>query len=177
MKRLEEIIHKNVFRLRGHRDYLSASLAHILYCIVVKEKYNLAYLLVKRIESARATPNANLLYGMFLNRIFRNVMEHYPHLDNGIYNVIDRAMRTLALKQTRKPQSDRGMLKARHSVSSSSAHHYGSSSHHGDDDEDDDAFRTRTPSITTHLNSFLPLNDQKYDIPSSSQQDDDLPFE
>nr|GEW31516.1 hypothetical protein [Tanacetum cinerariifolium] len=46
-------------------------------------------------------------------------------------------MHSLALKQTRKPRSDHGMPKARHSVSSSSAHHYGSSSCHGDDDEDE----------------------------------------
>ncbi|GJV73578.1 hypothetical protein Tco_1493573 [Tanacetum coccineum] len=100
-------------------------------------------------------------------------MEHYPHLDNGIYNAVDRVMRPLALKQTRKPQSDRG--KARHSVSSTSAHHNrGSSSHHEDDDEDDGASRASTPSPTTYLNSLKPLNYQRYDIPTSSQQDDDL---
>ncbi|GJZ76199.1 hypothetical protein Tco_0640664 [Tanacetum coccineum] len=103
-------------------------------------------------------------------------MEQYPHLDNGIYNVVDRFMRPLALKQTRKPRSDRG--KSRHSVSSTSAHHnYGSSSHHGDDDEEDGASRASTPSPTTYLNFLSPLNYKKYDIPTSSQQDDDLLFE
>ncbi|GJW37202.1 hypothetical protein Tco_0060122 [Tanacetum coccineum] len=159
MKRWEELIRKNVFRLGGHRDHLPASLAHMLYCIVAEEQYNLAYFFVKRIECARATPTANLPYGMFLTRLYRHVMEHYPHLDNGIYNVVDRVMRLLALKQTRKPQSDRG--KARHSVSSTSAHHnYGSSSHQGDDDEDDGASRASTPSPTTYLNSLQPLNYQ-----------------
>ncbi|GJR78884.1 hypothetical protein Tco_0149669 [Tanacetum coccineum] len=86
-------------------------------------------------------------------------------------------MRPLALKQPRKPRSDHGMPKACHSVSSSFAHHYGSSSHHKDDDEDDDASRASTPSPTTYLNSLSPLNYQKYDIPTSSQQDDDLLFE
>ncbi|GKB35264.1 hypothetical protein Tco_0880206 [Tanacetum coccineum] len=169
-------IRENVFGLGGHRDHLLASLAHMLYCIVAEEQYNLAYFFVKRIECARATPTANLPYGMFLTRLYRHVMEHYPHLDNGIYNVVDRVMRPLALKQTPKPQSDRG--KARHSVSSTSAHHnYGSSSHHGDDDEDDGASRASTPSPTTYLNSLSPLNYQKYDIPTSSQQDGDLLFE
>ncbi|GKC86780.1 hypothetical protein Tco_1147429 [Tanacetum coccineum] len=69
------------------------------------------------------------------------------------------------------------MPKARHSVSSSYAHHYGSSSHNGDDDEDDDASRASTPSPTTYLNSLSLLNYKKYDIPTSSQQDDDLLFE
>ncbi|GJY42662.1 hypothetical protein Tco_0430875 [Tanacetum coccineum] len=136
---------------RGHQDHLPASLAHMLYCIVAEEQYNLAYFFVKRIECARATSNAILPYGM--------------------------VMRPLALKQTQKPQSDRGMPKARHSVSSSFAHHYGSSSHHGDENEDDDASRASTPSPTTYLNSLSPLNYQNYDIPTSSQQDDDLLFE
>ncbi|GJZ79373.1 hypothetical protein Tco_0644210 [Tanacetum coccineum] len=85
---------------------------------------------------------------MFLTRLYRHVMEHYPHLDNGIYNVVDRVMRPLALKQTRKPQN-----------------------------EDDGASRASTPSPTTYLNSLRPLNYQRYDIPTSSQQDDDLLFE
>ncbi|GKB05497.1 hypothetical protein Tco_0833692 [Tanacetum coccineum] len=140
MKRWEELIRENVFGLGGHRDHLPASLAHMLYCIVAEEQYNLAYFFVKRIECARATSTANLPYGMFLTRLYRHVMEHYPHLDNGIYNAVDRVMRPLALKQTRKLQSDRG--KARHSVSLTSTHHNrGSSSLQGDDDKDDGASR------------------------------------
>nr|GEX21358.1 ribosomal protein L7Ae/L30e/S12e/Gadd45 [Tanacetum cinerariifolium] len=160
----------------GHRDHLPASLAHMLYCIIAEEQYNLAYFFIKRIECARATPATNLPYDMFLTRLFRYVMKHYPRLDNGIYNFVDRVMRPLALKQTRKPQSDRG--KAHHSVSSTSAHHkYGSSSHQEDDDEDDGASCASTAFHTTYLNSLRPLNYQRYDIPTSSQQDDDLLFE
>ncbi|GKE95107.1 hypothetical protein Tco_1579962, partial [Tanacetum coccineum] len=90
MKRWEELIRENVFRLEGHRYHLSASLAHMLYCIIVEEQYNLAYFFVKRIKCARATSIANLPYGMFLTRLYRHVMELYPHLHNGIYNVVDR---------------------------------------------------------------------------------------
>ncbi|GJU39616.1 hypothetical protein Tco_1192573 [Tanacetum coccineum] len=116
-----------------------------------------------KIESARATPKAHLPYGMFLTRLFRHVMEHYPHLDNDIYNVVDHVMRPLALRQTRRPQSDRG--KARHSVSSTSAHHNRrSSSHQDDDDEDDGASCASTPSPTTYLNSLGPLEYQQYDL-------------
>ncbi|GJZ36742.1 hypothetical protein Tco_0582933 [Tanacetum coccineum] len=176
LKRWNELIYENVFGLGGHRDHLPACLAHILYCILAEQQYNLAYFFVKRIESARATPKAHLPYGMFLTRLFRHVMEHYPHLDNGIYNVFDHVMRPLALKQTRRPRSDRG--KARHSVSSTSAHHNrGSSSRQEDDDEDDGASRASTPSPTTYLNSLEPLNYQRYGIPSPSKQSDDLLFE
>ncbi|GKC23507.1 hypothetical protein Tco_1025657 [Tanacetum coccineum] len=134
MKQWEELIRENVFGLGGHRDHLPACLAHMLYCVVAEEQYNLAYFFVKRIECARATPTTNLPYGMFLTRLYRHVMEAYPHLDNGIYNIVDRVMRPLALKQPRRPRSDRG--KARHSVSSSSSHHQGMSSHQHDDDDD-----------------------------------------
>nr|GEY59830.1 hypothetical protein [Tanacetum cinerariifolium] len=75
-----------------------------------------------------------------------------------------------------KAQSD--CRKARHSASSTSAHHNcGSSSRQGDDDEDDGTSRASTPSPTTYLNSLQPLYYQRYDIATSSQQDDDLLFE
>ncbi|GKD67074.1 hypothetical protein Tco_1309182 [Tanacetum coccineum] len=159
MRRWEELIRENVFGLGGNRDHLSACLAHMLYCIVAEEQYNLAYFFVKRIECARSNPTANLPYGMFLTRLYRHIMEHYPHLDNGIYNIVDRVMRPLALKQIRRPRSDRG--KARHSISSTSAHHNrGSSSRQGDDDEDDGASRSSTPYPTTYLNSLKRLDYQ-----------------
>ncbi|GKB60652.1 hypothetical protein Tco_0916838, partial [Tanacetum coccineum] len=81
-----------------------------------------------------ATPTANLPYGMFFTRLYRHVMDPYPHLDNVIYDIVDRVMRPFALKQTQRPRNDRG--KARHSVSSSSSHHQGMSSHQHDDDDD-----------------------------------------
>ncbi|GJU29144.1 hypothetical protein Tco_1172733 [Tanacetum coccineum] len=28
---------------------------------------------------------------MFLTRLYRHIMETYPHLDNGIYDIVDRA--------------------------------------------------------------------------------------
>ncbi|GJW31035.1 hypothetical protein Tco_0047910 [Tanacetum coccineum] len=89
MRRWEELIRENVFGLGGNRDHVQASLAHTLYCIVAEEQYNIAYFFVKRIECTRSNPTANLPYGMFLTRLFLYVMEHYPHLDNGIYNFVD----------------------------------------------------------------------------------------
>ncbi|GKC91881.1 hypothetical protein Tco_1157323 [Tanacetum coccineum] len=100
MKHWEELICENMFGLGGHQDHLSASLTHMLYCIVAEEQYILAYFFVKRIECARSSPTANLPYDMFLTRLHRYVMEYYTHLDNGIYNVVDHVMRPLALKQT-----------------------------------------------------------------------------
>ncbi|GJY41445.1 hypothetical protein Tco_0428715 [Tanacetum coccineum] len=180
MKQWEELIRENVFELGGHRDHLLACLAHMLYCVIAEEQYNLAYFFVKRIQCARYTPSANLPYGMFLTRLYRHIMETYPHLDNVIYDIVDQVMRPLALKQTRRPQSDSG--KARHSVSSSSSHHHGTSSHQHDDDADDDddnvqTSRASTPYPTTYLNSLDPLNYQNYQMPSASEQTDEPLFE
>ncbi|GJY20884.1 hypothetical protein Tco_0393450 [Tanacetum coccineum] len=83
IKQWEELIRENMFGLGGHRDRLPACLAHMLYCIVAEERYNLAYFFVKRIQCARDTLTANLSYGIFLTRLYRHVMETYPHLDNG----------------------------------------------------------------------------------------------
>ncbi|GJU09008.1 hypothetical protein Tco_1125438 [Tanacetum coccineum] len=170
---VEELIRENVFGLGGHRDRLPACLAHMLYYVVAEEQYHLAYFFVKRIQCARNTPTANLPYDMFLTRLYRHVMEMYPHLDNGIYDIVDRFMHPLALKQTRRPRSDRG--KARHSVSSSSSHHQGTPSHQPDDDVE--TSRTSTPSPTTYLNSLDPLNYQNYQMPFASERTDETLFE
>ncbi|GKD09979.1 hypothetical protein Tco_1189664 [Tanacetum coccineum] len=97
MKQWEELIRENNTILLTS---LSEESNVLLTCCIV-------------IECARANPTANLPYGMFLTRLYRHIMEAYPHLDNGIYDIVDRVMRPLAFK----PRSDRG--KARHSVSSS----------------------------------------------------------
>ncbi|GJS48515.1 hypothetical protein Tco_0598636 [Tanacetum coccineum] len=87
-----------------------------------------------------------------------------------------KIMRPLALKQTRRPRSDRG--KARHCISFSSSHHQGTSSHQHDDDDDDvETSRASTPSPTTYLNSLNPLNYQNYLMPSASKQTDETLFE
>ncbi|GKD40706.1 hypothetical protein Tco_1260913, partial [Tanacetum coccineum] len=94
----------------------------------------------------------------------------------GIYDIVDRVMRPLALKQTQRPRSDRG--KARHFVSSLSSHHHGTSSHQHDDDDDDvETSRASTPSPITYLNSFDPLNYQNYEMPSPSEQTNETLFE
>ncbi|GKC89401.1 hypothetical protein Tco_1150050 [Tanacetum coccineum] len=180
MKRLEELIRENVFGLGGHRDHLPAYLAHMLYCIIVEKQYNIAYFVAKQIKNARATPKANLPYGMLLTRLFCYVMETFSHLENGIYNVVDRVMRPLVLVQTRKPQKDRGTQTARHFTSSSSAYHHGSSSHQVDDDEEiqnEGTSRANTLSPTSYLNSLSPLTHHEYNIPTTSQQHADLLFE
>ncbi|GJS65342.1 hypothetical protein Tco_0679906 [Tanacetum coccineum] len=83
----------------------------------------------------------------------------------------------LALRQTRRPRSDCGIQKARHSVSSSSTHHFGSSSHQEDDDKNEGTSRASTPSPNSYLNSLSHLAHQTYKIPTSPEQTDRLLFE
>ncbi|GJW63486.1 hypothetical protein Tco_0115370 [Tanacetum coccineum] len=63
----------------------------------------------------------------------------------------------LCLKHPKRPRSDHGIPKARHSVSSSSTHYFGSSSHQEDDDNDDGTSQDSTSSPNSHLNSLSPL--------------------
>ncbi|GJT40476.1 hypothetical protein Tco_0940341 [Tanacetum coccineum] len=100
MRRWEELIRENVFGIGGNRDHLSACLAHMLYCIVAEEQYNLAYFFVKRIECARSNLTANHPYGMYLTRLYRHIMEHYPHLDNGDDDEDDGTSRDSTLSPT-----------------------------------------------------------------------------
>nr|GEW79737.1 copia protein [Tanacetum cinerariifolium] len=66
----------------------------------------------------------------------RLVMEWYPHLDNGQYDIVDRVMHPLALVQEQKIRRDADIKKGRHFTSSSSAFHHRSPSHQFDDEEE-----------------------------------------
>ncbi|GJZ73366.1 hypothetical protein Tco_0637512 [Tanacetum coccineum] len=160
MKQREELIRENVFGLGGHRDRLPTCLAHMLYCVVAEEQYNLAYFLVKRIQCARATPTVNLSYGMFLTRLYRHVMETHPHLDNGIYDIVERVMRPLALKQTRRLIVIVDPGTSFPSLLHPPAQHQGTYLLNLDDDGDDDDvenFSSKHPTAIQHLfhNGYL----------------------
>ncbi|GKA27832.1 zf-CCHC domain-containing protein [Tanacetum coccineum] len=83
LKRWNELIYENVFRLGGHRDHLPACLAHILYCILAEQQYNLAYFFVKIIESARATPKTHLPYGIDRGKARHSVSSTFTHYNCG----------------------------------------------------------------------------------------------
>nr|GEX24663.1 ribosomal protein L7Ae/L30e/S12e/Gadd45 [Tanacetum cinerariifolium] len=77
LKRWNELIYENVFGLAGHQDHLPVCLAHILYCILAEQQYNLAYFFVKRIESERATPKAHLPYVTTVGTRVKTVSKSY----------------------------------------------------------------------------------------------------
>ncbi|GJU93951.1 hypothetical protein Tco_1318707 [Tanacetum coccineum] len=148
LKRWEELIRKNVFGLGGHRDHLPACLAHILYCILAEQQYNLAYFFVKRIESARATPKAHLPYDMFLTRKLKNLEATVaftkpviPSLLHPLITMDHHLIKTMMM------MTMRGLLEL--------------------------ALHLLPPLLTPAHH----LITKKYDIPTSSEQDDDLLFE
>ena len=162
MKRWEELIRENAFGTGGHYDHLPACLAHMLYCIVSEQRYNLAYLFIKRIECARSTPKANLPYGMFLTRLYRHVMENYTDLDSSIYEERYPSLRPLALKLKRKPRSDKGK--------SHRASFHGSSSNMYDDDDEEENIRASTPSPTRFIDELEEFDHVEYRVPSPRSQ-------
>lgn len=172
MKKWEELIRENAFGTGGHLDHVTASIAHMLYCVVAEENYNLAYLFVHRIMSAKTTPNANLPYGMFLTRLYRYVMEHYPHLQRDYYVQIHPTLNQLTLVRTRRSRSDKG--KSRGPLFSMPR---GSTSHQdNDDDEEEDTSRVSTTSPTTFVDNLPDLDYTDYQIPLPHECTDELLF-
>ena len=55
---------------------------------------------------------------MLLTRLFKVIMNENPELSNHSYVLYDRVMNPLTAHQERKPRSDRGIRKGRHSTSS-----------------------------------------------------------
>ncbi|GJR55347.1 retrovirus-related pol polyprotein from transposon TNT 1-94 [Tanacetum coccineum] len=97
-----EIIRENVLCLGGHRDHVLAFLCHMLYCIETSTKYNLAFFILKRMESIRNSPKANLPYEMLLTRLFSHIVSNFPELSNDRYILCDRVMHPLAPHYERK---------------------------------------------------------------------------
>ncbi|GJR59612.1 retrovirus-related pol polyprotein from transposon TNT 1-94 [Tanacetum coccineum] len=148
-----EIIRENVFCLGGHRDHVPACLCHMLYCIETSTKYNLAFFILKRMESIQNTPKAILPYGMILTRLFTHIMSNLPESSNDLYILCDRVMHPHAPHYERKTRSDHGTKRCRSSNPSSSSNFldHPSSSHHiieNNDGNDEESFHSNTPSLT-----------------------------
>ncbi|GJR87067.1 hypothetical protein Tco_0211078 [Tanacetum coccineum] len=121
MKPWVNIIRENAICLGGHKDYVSACLSHMLYCIETSTRYNLAFFTLKRMEKTRSKPKELLPYGMILTRLFKHVVSVFPELaiDHCISH--DRVMHPLAPHYERKTRSDRGKKRPHESNASSSS--------------------------------------------------------
>nr|GEW70808.1 retrovirus-related Pol polyprotein from transposon TNT 1-94 [Tanacetum cinerariifolium] len=107
--------------LRGHKDHVSLCLCHMLYCIESLTPYNLAFFILKRMETTQNKPKELLPYGMLLTRLFKHVVSVSHELALDHYLSHDRAMYPLAPHYERKTQSDHGKKRPRESNTSSSS--------------------------------------------------------
>ncbi|GJW81419.1 hypothetical protein Tco_0145394 [Tanacetum coccineum] len=175
MSSLVEIIRENVFCLGGHRDHVSACLCHMLYCIETSTKYNLAFFILKRMESIRNTPKAILPFGMLLTRLFTHIVSNLPESSNDRYILCDRVMHPLAPHYERKTRSDHGTKRCRSSNPSSSSNvlDHPSSSHHineNNDENDEESFHSNTPSPTQLVNSLSNIVPRVFENPPHENQ-------
>ncbi|GKA03240.1 hypothetical protein Tco_0676021 [Tanacetum coccineum] len=134
-----------------HRDHVPACLCHMLYCIETSTKYNLAFFILKRMESIQNLPKANLTYGMLLTRLFTHIVSNFPELSDDRYILCDRVMHPLAPHYEQKTRSDHGTKRCHQSNPSSSSNvlDHSSSSHHVDenvDENDEESSHSNTPS-------------------------------
>ncbi|GJY64857.1 hypothetical protein Tco_0466317 [Tanacetum coccineum] len=132
-----EIIRENVLCLGGHRDHVSACLCHMLYCIEPSIKYNLAFFILKQMESIQNSPKENLPYGMLLTRLFTHIVSNFLEFSNDRYILCYRVMHPLAPHYERKTRFDHGTKRCRSSNPSSSSNviDHSSSSHHVDEND------------------------------------------
>ncbi|GJZ77139.1 retrovirus-related pol polyprotein from transposon TNT 1-94 [Tanacetum coccineum] len=105
----------------GHRDYVSACLCHMLYCIETSTPYNLALFILKRMEKTRNKPKELLPYGMLLTRLFKHVVSVFLELAIDHHLSHDRVMHPLAPHYKQKMRSDHGKKRPRDSNASSSS--------------------------------------------------------
>ncbi|GKB94649.1 hypothetical protein Tco_0980786 [Tanacetum coccineum] len=108
MKPWVDIIRENAICLGGHKDYVSACLCHMLYCIETSTPYNLAFFIYKRMEKTRFKPKELLPYGMLLTRLFKHVVSVSPELAFDHYLSHDQAMHPIVPHFERKTRSDHG---------------------------------------------------------------------
>ncbi|GKC98539.1 hypothetical protein Tco_1168814 [Tanacetum coccineum] len=169
----EESCRENVFgnrRTSGSSPRLSCS--HVVLCCCRRTIQSCLFLCQKNRMCQSYSNCKSSIWHVFNSSLS---IRHGNVFDNGTYDIVERVMRPLALRQTQRSRSDRG--KACHSVSSLSSHHQGMSSHQHDDDDDDvETSRASTPSPTTYLNTFHPIDYQNYHIPSSFEQTDETLF-
>ncbi|GJS66874.1 retrovirus-related pol polyprotein from transposon TNT 1-94 [Tanacetum coccineum] len=150
-------------------------LCHMLYCIETSIEYNLAFFILRRMESIQNSPKANLPYGMLLTRLLTHIVSNFPELSNDRYILCDRVVHPLAPYYERKTRSDHGMKKCRSSNPSSSSNvlDHSSSSHHVDENDggnDEESFHSNTPSSSQLINSLSNVVPRVFESPPHENQ-------
>ena len=115
------ILRENALSIGRDREYLPACCAHMLYCILTRQPYNLSYLFAMRIMHFHEH-GLSMPYGMFLTRLYRYFIYKYPYLQGPQYHLVDHVLEPINeshissfLKREKTPIDD--LLKERMSSS------------------------------------------------------------
>ncbi|GJZ71966.1 hypothetical protein Tco_0635817 [Tanacetum coccineum] len=99
-KKWESIISENVVSLSGNKDHINACLAYMLYCLSVQKPFNLAYYIVKRMESVTRSDVMVLPYGILLTRLFEHVRTTHPIAISDLHYLSNHVMVPLTEAKT-----------------------------------------------------------------------------
>ena len=79
---------ENALGLVKDRNCIPSCVAHMLYCILTRQPYNLAYLFAMRFMHLKDDDRKSMPYGMLLTRVYNFFMSNYPYLQNDQYNLV-----------------------------------------------------------------------------------------
>nr|GEX39240.1 copia protein [Tanacetum cinerariifolium] len=105
----------------GQKDHVFAFLCHMLYCIETSTRYNLAFFILKIMETTRNKHKELLHYGMLLTRLFKHVVSVFLELAIDHCLSHDRVMHPFAPHYEQKMRPNHGKKRPHESSASSSS--------------------------------------------------------
>ncbi|GJY66034.1 hypothetical protein Tco_0468272 [Tanacetum coccineum] len=92
MQYWDEILRQNVLSLAEICNHIFASSCHMMYCILNKEPYNLAYFIVNQMSSVKNNPDSPMPYDMLLSHLFRHLTSIHSNLNLSKYPTYSHVM-------------------------------------------------------------------------------------
>ena len=108
-KKWEEVLRANVISTIGNRDHINLCLSYMLYSLSVRQPFNLAYYMAKRMADIPVQGTTAIPYGMLLTRLYRFISP-IPPTPRGLrldYQLVDHTFAALSDRQTFLPQGKR----------------------------------------------------------------------
>jgi hypothetical protein len=108
-KKWEELLRANVISTIGNRDHINVCLCYMLYSLSVRQPFNLAYYMAKRMADIPVQGTTTMPYGMLLTRLFRFI-SLIPATPTGLrldYSLIPHTFVPLSDRRVYKAQGKR----------------------------------------------------------------------
>ncbi|GKE22849.1 hypothetical protein Tco_1434361 [Tanacetum coccineum] len=104
----ELVIRENVYYAIRNRYHTQAVIALMLYCLEIRQPFNLSYFIVRRMYLFRDRRDKVLPYGMILTCLFENLKANMAQGSfDEHYKLVPRKMSSLKAKQSKKPPPKR----------------------------------------------------------------------